>query len=579
MSKINIPSVSEVKLDPTLLTYLVATEPAPLQTSTVYTPTTGTINVSVFNPSNAWCKEIDIAFPIGATDDALFTVIPTLAVNTPHWVASTAMLLSGRALGLDTDTQYATFYLTCPDANYFQINYNFVISVQGPVNQLPGDASSVLVQEISSAIGSPYKWQTLPYKFPLTKGLPNFYVNNFISARTANPTVPSSEFTNGTDILLAWESNGSFFQLYKKGVTTPIYAGVKTTFTVTGGVPTDTTFILVASMTGNPSTDPIPPQAGYTPIYIYESLTVTVSNPILTPASVTAAGAVSAATLAVSGAAGLNGNTTVGGSLAVAASTTLAATSAGALTVTGQTTLAGATATSLNVSGGATVGGLLSASANATVGGLLTAGSATINGLLRSIGSVSMLGVPQSISPKTYTSPTDGFAVGYVGTPGDNTKICRTLIFGSAPGVQATAQGGNYTAFFRWSGSSGTAWLGGLQNSFCMPVQKGVNFSVSFWNDGNNEANAPTYFYWVPLGAGNVGNLEVVGDAVPFMPVEEASSIVQIASRAPDMHDLDISDLMSVMDEILGAYMNDAQRSKLQEAVRRIVYFETRDLR
>lgn len=221
--------------------------------------------------------------------------------------------------------------------------------------------------------------------------------------------------------------------------------------------------------------------------------------------------------------------------------------------------------------GNATINGALN------VSGTTTLGKTIINGQLGVPGTLSVVGVAQSINPGTYTAPTDGFAIGIVNPPGNNMQICRTLIWCSAtPGTTVTAQGGNYTAFFRWDGSSGTAWLGGLQNSCTLPVSQGASFSVSVWNDGNNEINAPTYFYWVPMGTGNVQALERTGDALPIPGLTDIKMTTQTVSRPPDMHDLDIADLLAVLDDILGEHLDESKRSKLQNAIRRIVYFETK---
>ena len=559
----------------TLLKYLVSTNPTPLQVSTVYADSTGTFNIGVFNPNNAYCKEIDVAIPYGDNADALFRTIPSVAVNSQYWALSSAKIVTGRELGLDTDTPYASFYLTCKDANYYKVDYNLAISVQGPVNGTTGDAT-ILLQEIASATGTPYNWVTTPYSFPLTKTTPQFYLKNLIAASPANPTVPASEFVNGAGIMVAWESNGTFYQLYQKNNATPIYSGIQTTFTLAGGLATDTTFIVVATMTGNQAAGP-DPQAGYTPIFLYDTITVTISNPDLTPKSIVASGNIKADTLNVTNSATLSGNTTVEGTLKVLQDTTLAAAKATSLNVTGTAGLGSTTVgNSLTVNGTATVTDLLTASKSATVNGLLTAGAANINGLLRALGQVAVLGNPQTINPGTYTPPSDGFAIGYVGTPGDNGKFCRTIVSGSCAGVNATAQGGNVCSYFRWNGSSGTAWVGGNQNSFTLPVRKGVSFTVSVWNDGGNEANAYTVFYWVPIGAGSLSALEREGDAELVMPVGDSSPVTQTISRAPDMHDLDISDLIEVLDEIFGDRLSKEKRERLQHAVRRIVYWETK---
>ena len=59
-------------------------------------------------------------------------------------------------------------------------------------------------------------------------------------------------------------------------------------------------------------------------------------------------------------------------------------------------------------------------------------------------------------------------------------------------------------------------------------------------------------------------------------PVPDVLPATQLASPSPNMHDLDINDLIIVLDDILGDKMDKDKRESLEAAVRRIVYFETK---
>ncbi|SFW75004.1 bactofilin family protein [Chitinophaga sancti] len=540
----------------TLLSYEIATMPGPLQISSVYTPTTGTISIGVFNSNNVYCQEIAVAIPYGNTMDELFSAPPAVAINSEAWITN-SVVQTGHKLGLGTDTLYYTAYFKCKDPNYYQINYDLAISIQGLVNTVTGSVP-ILLNEIASTQGAPYNWLSNQIQFPITKSELVFYLNNLVAVSPANPTVPATEFTNGAAITLAWESNGTFFQLYKKGNPNPVYSGIKSTYTLDNGINNDTTFILVATMTNGNSS----PYGGYVPVYLYETITLTVSDPDLSPRTVHVAGTLSVA-----------GVSTLGSDLNVQGTANFTnANISGQLTATANANINGTlTADSVTVNK-VTVNSQLT-TANTTVNGQLNANSgAIINGNLKAAGSVGMAGSPQSINPGNYTAPTDGFVVGCVGVPSDNYKMSYSAIYGSTQNLAVAAQGGNSVVFFKGDKSSYEYWIGGIQNSFNMPVQQGASFSVSLYNWDKNEINPPVSFYWVPLGSGNVSSPVFTGEASP----PEMKPLTQLSFPQKNIHDLDISDLMLVLDDILGDKMDANKRARLEASVRRIVYFETR---
>jgi hypothetical protein len=447
-----------------LLTYDITTTPAPLQVSGDGTPQTGIITVQVTNPNKVYCNEIDIVIPYGSTANTIYSGVPTASVNSNHWKLSNVLNAAGSS----------TFTFQCADSNYYQINYPLAFTINGLVNTVAGTATATLYESSST---TPKNWVVQTYPFNIVKVTAMSYINNFISLSPSNLNVPTSEFVNGAPIQLDWEGDCPNYQLFIKNNTTPIYDGPASTYTLSSGVATDTTFTLAGKTT--------------TGTYIDLTLTVTVSNPDLKP------------------------NSVVAGTLNVSGSTTLSN-----LTVAGTSTLATANINTLNVSGNSTVNGLTAGSATVngqlSTNGQLSANNATVNGQLSATGTVAVIGGRQSINPNTYTAPTDGFLTGYVGSAANNQQKCKTIIYGSTEGNTVTATGGNYTSFFRWDIADSTAWIGGLQNSFCIPVRKGAQFSASLYNDPNNEINAPTNFYWIPFGTGNVSAPILTGDAPKY---------------------------------------------------------------
>ncbi|HEX8832406.1 MAG TPA: hypothetical protein VF705_14625, partial [Longimicrobium sp.] len=169
--------------------------------------------------------------------------------------------------------------------------------------------------------------------FPLEKALPSFYLDNVVAVpATCDQCTqqPSGIYTNGQAFRLQWESNGTWFQVIQGQQV--IYSGPDLSFTLANGVALDTTFVLVASVDGGPASGT--PNPGFQSIFLYEPVTVTITNPDLTPRSVVAANDVKAATLeatgqasagslVVSGASALNGGATIGGGVTISGGATI----------------------------------------------------------------------------------------------------------------------------------------------------------------------------------------------------------------------------------------------------------------
>jgi hypothetical protein len=461
-------------------------------------------------------------------------------------------ILSGLELGLDIDVPYATFTFQCRDAQDFEIKYNLVFGVQGQMTQITSDCV-IRIREHSGTTNDPNTFTNKDTSFTVAASTPQFYLQNFAATVPAAPTVPATEFANGADIRFAWESNGTFFQIYQKNVTQPIYSGTETNFLMRGGVASDTTFFLVGMVSGNPSADQ--PFGNYQPIFLYDALTITISNPDLTPRS-----------------SSITGNSTVGGTLGVTGQTNLGnAIVGGTLTATGQTNLGNANVggtlgvTGQTNLGNASVGGTLGVTGQANLkntsvqGSLGVSALTTLSGGLTALaGAISMFTGMQAISPGSYSAKTDGFAIGWVGGV-DNSKLCITSIWGSnSDGVTLGALGGNVGEF--QPSKDWRKWQSNCPQSFTLPVRKGTTWGVSVSNFDQNEANAPTKFWWIPLGTATGATIEKISDVQEEFPIS-------MVARVPLPKDKHIHHLVNIIEKVLGRRIDDHLKKEMIEVL------------
>jgi hypothetical protein len=135
--------------------------------------------------------------------------------------------------------------------------------------------------------------------------------------------------------------HGTYFQLFAKDGSKALYQGTATSYALPAAPPTDTTFLLVVTMS------PGITGGGFTPVAVtrYATLAITISGPDLKPNSVVSTADVSVGNaLTVTGTASVPGQSSfgavaIGGTLDVSGATTLT----GPLTAAGATTLSGAT--------------------------------------------------------------------------------------------------------------------------------------------------------------------------------------------------------------------------------------------
>ena len=486
------------------LTYVPLVNPAPLVVSTDgLDPVLASLEVVITNATTSAIavSEIDINIPVGTP--------PSLTQSTASihsTVGSGVWTLSGPTSPV-TDG-IATYALTPADGHGPSISVGpgdvIVVQVyQIETNDTPGTAT-VGIQE---TLGDGTVGTT---SFAVTTFPAGFYFNALtVTALSGSDFVPVAQVPLGTNVTLFW--NASVVDVASVQIFQSTAAGQQT-FTPTAlgewTPPTapllDTVFTVQVTTTATP---------GGVPLTASLSTSVSVQTPALVASTITVngvstltgqvnAGPISSGAITTPG-------VTVNGALGAQAVTT------GTLSVTGDSTLTGVT-----VNGTLTANQSLVASAaqiaNAlTVSGLCTLNAGlNVNGLNGTWGPVTLFIPGKGLPAGTYTASTDGILIGVVSSPGNAQLLCGAWIYGSnQDGIQVQATGGNFGAF----DSNGNKFQGPNQNSFTLPVRKGTQFSMSVTQSGNNQGQAPTAFYWCPIGYSTnaAETVEWVGEAPP----------------------------------------------------------------
>jgi len=293
MNEMNVTPLEE--LPPCLLAYRFPTQPQPVQVSTVSSKSNALINVVVEPSSSIYCNRIQIVVPLGTGSDGLTENQPALTVspNTSKWTAGPALHVQGDAIGMEANTQYATFSCDCKSPADYLINYPlaFTINIQ-PVNNSPG-TFNIFIIEYSGTTAEPKTFSKKSNTYTLEKTVSQFHLSNFVASSPSSTSAitPQSAFKKGEAIRLTWEGNATRYQLVANQQT--LYDGPNTSFTLPDDdhkghwLPTDTTtFILAASITGGPESGT--PAPGYQIISLYEALTVTITDPDIIAETITA---------------------------------------------------------------------------------------------------------------------------------------------------------------------------------------------------------------------------------------------------------------------------------------------------
>jgi hypothetical protein len=464
---------------PLLLQYATSSNPEPLVASTVLTPATGTIDIAVTDGAvTAYADKITLSVQVGSDAGSVFAQTPKSKVDPTSWSVHAAVV-RGESIGLP-GANYARFTFAPLAADYV-IPAGLVFTLTGEMAVGFGEVG-IIVHEQAGTVNDPTTFTDNEGSLTLQIVSPQLYLRNLALSTPAAPTVPVTELTRSGCLgaRLSWESNGTFFEIYEKANPNPIYSDTKTSYDLKDEYQTDTTFFLKATK----------PRDGGDSDTLYETLTLTITDPALTPSSVVASGDVT-----------VGGAVTVTGALDVTGTTTLrdGASVAGTLDVNGPTTLAAAApartldakgATALEdaiVSGHLAVHGpTILRSLDVGTGGLAVGGEFSANVSPFSAMSPSKLQLAHDV---IYTARTDGFAIA--------TLLCVDVPE-DGPDVACWMGGSSWMADDVAVASEVIATNAVHSASITIPVAAGWNFEFLLITD------SPQYFqckiHWMSLG-------------------------------------------------------------------------------
>ncbi len=528
------PVILPDALPPDLLEYGFSTLPAPLQVSTSSAASPGAVNlwVSPKAGETVYCSKIVIGVPIGKADTDLSEKAPSLTPNTTWWAVSSLVIEQGDKLGLDPSTDYAVFTAVCTSDTHWKIDYDLQFSlITASVNEHEG-TFGIVVAETSGT--SQVTLEQRRSVFDVVKGPVVDYLSNVVTT-TAPPAatdVPVSAFASGEAVRVAWESNVPAFAVYVGADPSPVWTGSDTSLVLPDGVTNDATLTVVATGSGGP---------------LIADTRVTVTNPAITPAAVTAA------TLNAGGTASL-------------ASAVLATFAAQTLGVTQGSTLSGGlTASALGATGGSNFTGGVNASSLNVAGQLIGTNGASLGAAslasLRVASKVSMMS-PHPISTGSYTASSDGIVIGSVGWPSNAGIKCAAIAYGASAGVGTVyARGGNRV--FWTSGKDSSMWMVG--NTFVLPVKRGNGFSLGVYQVNGADQAAPTSFAWIPFGT-SASLQSLSAEEATAYGLDELIPPPPQRSTAPQIGG-EVAPLLELVAHALGDRLSPDQAKRFKSAV------------
>jgi hypothetical protein len=520
---------------PDLLEYRFSTLPSPLQVSPASASSPGMINLWAAPPPGApvFCSRIQIGVPIGETKDDLCRDLPSVTPNTTWWSVSSLVVEDGAELGLAPGISYALFTAICTSDEHWHIDYDLQFSIITEKVNLVEGIARIIVAETSGHDRSRLELRRNTYD--VAKGPVTEYLDAVVTtaAPPAATGLPVAEFAAGQAFRLAWGSNAAEFAVHVGAATRPIWTGVDNELVLDRGVTADSTLTIVAR--------------GARGGVLMAATTVTVGNPVLTPASLTAQ------TLSAAGTARL--------AAAVLASLTTAT-----LDVTGTATLTGgARASALVATGGARLNGAVGTDTAKVTGALTVRGDANLGAAaaatLTVASAVSMVN-PRPIAAGNYTASSDGFVLGIAApvSPGpDSTGI----VYGyTAPFGNVYAHGGNQLG---WRDSK-NSWMTPCAGSFLMPVRRGAGFAL--WTQVFGTA-PPMTFVWVPFGSSAQLTALTDEQAAAYglpSPAERAKPVAVAAGAGPPIRD-EIAGVVAAFAHVLGDRLTPELTERLRRAV------------
>ncbi|MEW1551704.1 hypothetical protein [Streptomyces tsukubensis] len=444
---------------PPLLTYAPSPEVGPLFTSDPQ----GQLTITAGAPpgTTVYCSRILIAIPTGPGAASVFSAPPTSSVGTNVWTPTSAPCRSSDPYSnQNTTTDYTAtvaYDLTADTRQPF--GGGLVLGLQGAVNDTAGDAT-ILIRETSGTTPDPATFTTKETQIMVRKTPADFYLRNFIATKPDSPTTPCTDFDKDKPIRLSWESNGTNFQLTLPGQTTPTDLGSATDYTIPATKLTrDTTLVLTATLT----------DASGTATRLYDKLTITITNPDLTPTSV-----------------GVASTLYVKGSTTLAAATTATLTATGTVQV-GSLTSAGTVDASSLTTSGATIKGNLAAD-DLTAKTSATLANLTANGSTAVTGPVSLFGQPEVI----YSGGDSGGEV-------QVTKTTDGIIVMTFWVAQPKRDGATFGVSVKVAGREFMLGDPDSPNTISIPVAAGVQWSYLVIISGF-DYKLPPSILWYPLG-------------------------------------------------------------------------------
>lgn len=441
----------------TLLTYALRTTPAPLTVSIPdQTTEYATLQFVITNPTgnDVTVNSIDFTLLVGTSSTSITPTtvgILTQVSDTTNWhiTPSTGPTSVVYSLGPKAGT---TVTLAKGASLWFDI-------YQLQTGEHPG-SSTVTVKETLQGASPTFT------KFSVTTFPDGFYFNGLIATvPQGSALVPVAQIeNNGTsNVTLVWNSSvtelTAFSVLYSSATggqqsDTPTEVGLWASPPLTS----DTAFTVTVSIT----------MEGGAPLTAAMSTVVSVQNPNLVAANITA------------------GAETVTGALTVRGATTAAAVNAASATITGNTSVAGAiTAAS------ASVAGAITAATASVTGATLCNGSLSVKGSVSMLKGGTKIASGTSIAYTTIQAPTDGFAVAYVTTLTDVPALPPVTAYGSAL---------IYSSGMWFAINGGLLSSAPNPNVMTIPVSKGSTWYYMAANAGNTPAKVEIQIWWFPIG-------------------------------------------------------------------------------
>jgi hypothetical protein len=571
-------SITQLQAGNTLLTYMLATSPAPLQAS----PEAG--------PPAIGDLQFVISNPLGAPAVTVAEILFMLPIGDPsHPDASD---LTDTAAGIQCSVSASGTNLwqigPGPSGGQFaltpQAGQSGVVSSQGLIVTISGIQVSgvvgtavMMIGEQASSSGAPSQKRSSTFSIP--KFPYGFAVDNF----TANAPMVD----DGGCVVLTWiGSVGAAYTLLWGSQN----VNVSKVNTWTSPALTDnTTFILQVSAQ----------EAGQTVTY-YNSVTVIVQDPDITATTINVLGT-SVLGGAVSAAASLSvaGNLTVGegaqsqymldaangwtrigayntqsvpqsnglGGMVVGwnrssgnAETNLYNVYANATTAFQFSQINGATFQDLvTILGNGNVGvGTTSPQATFSVAGSTAlAGALSVSGPVAMMSAATMLAQGTSIAQTGVVAQTDGFAVVQVLIPGDNGK--SSFAYG-----QIYASGNWFSVLGGTVGSFGSGWgdvMDNNPNAITIPIQSGSTWYYAGSNPDGSQMDSPIQIWWFPLGgASGEATYRILEDGEHTAPPPPPELK---ANRAASRGGADRAAFITILERLLDNPIDEPTRQQL----------------